>query len=394
MIDHTLKVIALTKTEAVTSMTVEDLLETVLPARAFLKNAKLSPMEQRARDRVKKLHDLIQRDFEGQKKKNAQGLLADYIQDEWLSEEDEPSSGFLPPFTIFFPERLDFDEDEMTVHIRSKGIFLDGESRGEALLVNVVRLEDDPEQQKRLLEKPVAAHIVHGINDERVIAKYFADVNGKGVGVNPNLVVMADYTDPFGEITKAVFKDLGLELETRRRQVPTRSDAVMTGLQARTMVAAMVKGVGVVQHGAKAIPCEDLDEGKLKKAAPLWLDRVFSRFEPDSFRDKAMILRATPVTASLGALGKAFYDGDEAQQEEAEVILADDRIDWTVGRHWDGVCGKTSPTSGNFAVGGGKEYAYGTWNALTDPSSGAGEQIRGERAPDPVVVKQQVVTPV
>jgi len=380
MIDRTLKVIALNDHEAVTSMSVEDLLETVLPARAFLRNAKLSPIEQRARDRVKEMHDLIQRDFEGQKKKNAQGLLAEYIEDEWLSDAGGPTSGFLPPFTVAFPERLDFDDDGTTVHIKSKGIFVDGESRGEALLINIERLEDEVKLHQ-LYGKPVAVHIVHGIDDPKVIAKYFADVNGKGVGVNPNLVVMADYTDPYGEITKRVFSDLGIVLETRRRQVSMKSEAVMTGLQARTMVAAIVKGVGVVQFGAKAIPTEDLDEAKLEQISKTWLDRVFTRFEPHEFRDKSLILRSTPVTASLGALGHAFYKGDPAEQKRSEEVLDDTRIDWTMGAHWNGVCGKVSPSTNRFAVGGGKEYAYATWNALTEGSSGAGQQIRGERAP-------------
>lgn len=379
MIDRTLKVIPLNAHEAVTAMSVSDLLETVLPARAFLNNAKLSPLELRARDRVKSLHDLIQRDFEGQKKKNAQGLLADYIGEEWISGESGPSSGFLPPFTVAFPDGLEFDEDKTTVHIKSKGIFVDGESRGEALMINVERLEDE-DQLDRLLAKSVAVHIVHGITDEEVIAKYFADVNGKGVGVNPNLVVMADYTDPYGQIAKEVFEELGIVLETRRRQVSAKGEAVLTGLQARTMVAAIAKGVGVVQFGAKRIPDEGVDMATLGEVAASWLDQVFNRFEPDAFRDKAQILRATPVSASIGALGKAYFDGGAKEQKEAVRTLNDEDIDWSVGNHWNGVCGKVSPTTHRFAVGGGKEYAHATWNALTDPASGGGEQIRGLRA--------------
>jgi hypothetical protein len=382
MIDRTLKVIALNDHEAVTSMTVEDLLDTVLPARAFLAKAKLNPLEKRAMNQVKELHDLIQRDFEGQKKKNAQGLLADYIGEDWVSDHDGPSAGFLPPFTVAFTDRLDFDEDGTTIHIRSKGIFVDGESRGEALMVNVERLEEEENAEKvqRLLSKSVAVHIVHGITDGEVIAKYFADVNGKGVGVNPNLVVMADYTDPFGAVAKRVFDNLGVVLETRRRQVSAKGDAVMTGLQARTMVAAAAKGVGVVQFGARRIPEDGVDFDRLEEATATWLDEVFSRFEPEDFRNKDLILRATPVTASIGALGKAFYDGGVKEQKQARALLTDPDIDWTVGEQWNGVCGKISPTTNRFAVGGSKEYAHATWNALNEPESGGGEQIRGLRA--------------
>src|SRR5438445_12897120 len=88
-------------------------------------------------------------------------------------------------------------------HIASKGMLLDGESRGEAALVNVERMTND--EIERLLRRPVTVHVVHGIDNPDIVAKYFADVNGKGVKVNPNLVAMRDYLDAYTTITQAVF---------------------------------------------------------------------------------------------------------------------------------------------------------------------------------------------
>src|SRR6185369_6345261 len=171
----------------------------------FLSNAKISIVERRAVDRLRGLHDLVQRDFAGEKRRNAQGALAEYIAKEWITPKPkQPTPGFLGPFVLYFPDQLTISDD--TAHISSKGMFLDGESRGEGLLVNVERLPD--QQVEELLRKTVAVHIVHGIDDPKVIAKYFADVNGKGVGVNPNLVVMADYTDPYAEATQWIFEKL------------------------------------------------------------------------------------------------------------------------------------------------------------------------------------------
>jgi DndB-like DNA-sulfur modification-associated protein len=381
MIDRTLKVIEVNPHEAVASMRVGDVLDVALPASAFLPKAKLSPLEQREVDRLRHLHDLIQRDYEGQKKRNAEGPLADYIREEWFRSRNGAPAGFLPAFILYLPEKLDIDEDTGSAHIRGKGVYMDGESRGQGLLVNVGGDELDEREVDALLDEDVAVHIVHGISDPKVIAKYFADVNGKGVGVNPNLAVMADYTDPFTEITKRVFTDLGIELETRKRQVSVKSDAVMTGLLARTMIAAVAKGVGVVQYGAKAIPDDDVDTQKLERVSKEWLSRVFEAFEPEQFKDKAYILRSVPVAASLGALGKAFYEGSPDGQKVALKILSDDSIDWTADKHWNGLAGKVSPTTGRFAVGGGKEYAYATWNALTDRKSGGAKQIRHEIEP-------------
>jgi hypothetical protein len=244
--------------------------------------------------------------------------------------------------------------------------------------VNVERLTDVAVD--KLLAKQVAVHIVHGIHEVTAIAKYFADLNGKGVRVNPNLVAMADYTDPFAEITKRVFEDLKLELETRQRQVPTRSSAVMTGLQARTMVAAVAKGVVAVQYGAKPIPADGIDLPNLESVATTWLQRVFKRFGAASFRDKGMVLRSVPVSATLGALGHAFLDGSGEQQKAALEVLADKKIDWAAGPHWNGVAGKVNLETKRFAVGGAKEYAYATHRALSDPTSPVGKQIRHQPA--------------
>jgi hypothetical protein len=375
MINHTLPIIPVDDHEAVTVMTVRDILEVGVPARNFLAKAKLNPLEQREVDKLRDLHSVIQRDFAGAKKTNAKGPLADYIQQQWLPESNgRPRAGFLGMFILCFPQALPIDEDGDVATVHQKGIFLDGESRGDGLLTNVERLSDTEVEQ--LLDKKVAVLVVHGIEDPKVVAKYFADVNGKGVGVNPNLVAMADFTDPFGEVAKQVFDSLGLELETRQRQVGAKSPALMTGLQGRLMVAAIAKGVGVVQYGAKPIPADDVDFDKLKEVALKWLGLVFDRFDWEEYRDKANILRSVPVTAGLGALGKAFYDEDRAAQKQALAVLSDKTIDWSVGEHWSGIAGKVNPATGRFAVGGAKEYAHATAKALTDLSSPVGKQIR------------------
>jgi hypothetical protein len=378
VINHTLSIIPVDDYEAVTVMTVRDVLEVGVPARNFLPRVKLNPLEQREVDKLRELHSVIQRDFAGAKKTNAKGPLADYISEQWLPDnKGRPRPGFLGVFILCFPQKLPLEEGLAT--IQQKGIFLDGESRGDGLLTNVERLSETEVEQ--LLEKKVAVLVVHGIQDPKVVAKYFADVNGKGVGVNPNLVAMADFTDPFGEVAKAVFETLGYELEMRQRQVAAKSEALMTGMQARLMVAAIAKGVGVIQYGAKPIPEGDVDIERLEKVALTWLGQVFDRFGWEEYRSKANILRSVPVTASLGALGKAFYDADPVGQERALAVLSDGTVDWSAGAHWSGVAGKVNPATGKFAVGGAKEYAHATAKALTEPESEVGQQIRGVREP-------------
>lgn len=399
MIDKTLKVIHVSPYEAVTAMTVSDILETVIPARSFLKSARLNPVEKREVEKARELHQLIQRDFAGQKKTNARGDLAEYIEDDWVPEQGSKApSGFLGPLIVWLPKKLESAEEDGSqrsdgklrigsdekVRITSKGIFVDGESRGEGFLVNVERgLDEDVDDSKieALLKKSVAVHIVHGIDDPKVIAKYFADVNGKGIRVNPNLMVMRDYTDPYAEITKRVFDGLGLELETQKRQVPAKSNAVLTGLQARLMVAAIARGVGVVSYGAKPIPSDDVNLEKLEAAAKSWLARVFDTFPPERFRDKSEVLRAVAVTAALGALGSGFYADDTKGQNKALEVLSDKKIDWSADTHWRDIAGKVNPTTRKFTVGGAKEFAHATYRALTDPNSDVAKSIRHAGSP-------------
>jgi hypothetical protein len=47
-------------------MSVGDLLDVVIPARAFTGSARLNPVDERAVSRLRELHDLVQRDFAGQ----------------------------------------------------------------------------------------------------------------------------------------------------------------------------------------------------------------------------------------------------------------------------------------------------------------------------------------
>jgi hypothetical protein len=69
--------------------------------------------------------------------------------------------------------------------------------------------------------------------------------------------------------------------------------------------------------------------------------------------------------------------GDEAGKVKALAILEDRRIDWSVSERWAGLAGKVDPVTEAFTVGGGKEYASQTWQALTDDDSPGWKRLRG-----------------
>jgi DNA sulfur modification protein DndB len=364
-------------TQFTTTLTTEELLEVVIPGRAFLPRAKNDPVTARQVRDLGAYHDKIQRDLTGPKLKNAKGSLKDYIVNEWAAPR---GTGVLPAFVVWFRdplvliERADCPVWDAAIPSGTKGLLLDAESRVEAFLYGIEDETLSSEDVRNILGKRVAVVMFHGVAPE-LAAKYFADINGKGVGVNPNLLIARDLADPFGQVTLEVFDKLGVELELQKRQVAAKSSAVITALQARTMIAAMVHGVGVVASGGQRVPDEGVDFDRLRDAAIKWIDHIVQRFTVEGIKDKSLTIGSVPVLVSLGALGRGFYENDHAAQTLANSVLNDTSIDWSKGPKWNGVCGKVN-AAGRFSVGGAKENAYATHRALIDASDPGYRAIR------------------
>jgi hypothetical protein len=176
-----------------------------------------------------------------------------------------------------------------------------------------------------------------------------------------------------------VFVDLGIPVEEEARQVKAASDKVLTVVAARGMVAAVARAIGAVAYGGGAIPDEvegkPVDFDRLSTAATTWLSHVFSSLGVESFRDRSKVLRAAPVIAALGALGRPFYDGTLDEQLAAKAALAS-VPDWAAGPRWNGIAGKITPT-GTFSVGSGKEAGHATFRALKHEDDPGYARIRG-----------------
>lgn len=369
--------------EAVTVMTVEEFLELTVPGRAFLPRAKNEPLTRRIVEDMRDLHDLIQRDLIGQKLKNARTDLPRYIIEEWLPDNDgDASIGVMGAFMVVTPTPLEWLEDDTCLGLRAgqKFIIEDGESRGESFLWLLEQHDVDSELVEQMLEKKITVVIHHGVKNE-IARKWFADVNGKGIGVNANLIVARDITDRFRDVALAVFADLGVELEEDARQVRAAGPEIFTVLQARLAVTAIAKGPGAVGYGAGRIPPNDIDFDLLTDAARKWFSYVFNTLTISAFKDREQVLRSVPVLAAIGAVGRPYYAERAKQQRIAREQIADARIDWATGEHWNGICGKVNPNTGRFSVGSAKEYGNAVYNALTDVDSRPWRQIRKESVP-------------
>lgn len=388
---NTIRVLEIDDYQATTALTVRELLNYVIPGRAFLPKAKNDPVTAREVRSLASYHRVIQRDLTGAKLTNARGPLRDYVLDEWLCT-DRPPRGVLPSFYVAFKEQLRYaSPHELVIPPGTRGILLDAESRVESFLYIIEDPGTSEEVVAALYERRVQVGIYHGLPAE-VAAKYFSDMNGRGVGVNATLIAGRDISDPYRQIAARVFEEkLGLELEYEKRQVGARSNAIMTVLQARLMVAAVAHGVNAVTYGAKKIPAADVNLERLEVAAHEWFRQMFTALPPADWRDQDKVLRAVPVMVSLAAMGRGFYTGDADEQARAHAFLADRSIDWSSGHHWGGIAGKVNASTGRFTVGSGKECAHATLRALRELGDASAIQVRRQRpaTPTPILVSSE-----
>ncbi len=66
---------------------------------------------------------------------------------------------------------------------------------------------------------------------------------------------------------------------------------------------------------------------------------------------------------------------DQRETRMRELIIDLSRVDWTKGKHWEGIAGGTTDR-GVFSVKGTKEVAYAVYNALAEPASNNYQRVR------------------
>jgi hypothetical protein len=374
-----LEAIEVTSTSCIVVMTVQDELTLVVPGRAFKPSAKNDALTQRAVDRTRPIHALVQRAMTGAKQTNATKDLPVYIGERVLIEDKDGPLGDLAVSVLYTPDKLEVIDGLVNIQGK-KLIYLDGESRGEGELTYVEQEENG--KVDRLLGRRRAYLVHHSKSPERA-SSLFGDYNGKGQPVTQNLLIARDTVDPFATVSRSIFDQLGVKLEVEKRQVAPKSGAIFTALSARLMIAALFHGVNVVQYGAKTIPTSvvvddtrvELDEERLHDAGLKWIRYLLDTFTPEAFLDRDLVLRSAPVLVSLGAVGRTLYFEPGASASKVGSIL--DGVDW---RHdstkWDGIAGKRN-AEGRFSVGSGKEAAHATFAALTKPENAGYHVIRG-----------------
>jgi hypothetical protein len=343
------------------------------------------------------MHELIQRALAGNKKSNAlkyQQYIAELVQE---SASGGISPKVLPPMHLWSAAALDVVTVGATTYIlvpNGEHLFaIDGETQLTAHHALVRSSTWDADTRALHLKYPLGAVIHHGI-PTHIARQYFHDLNILAVRPNVSLGLSMDTQDPIMKVVgdvEAAVEILAGRVEKMSRQLPRKSDKLVTLQALRQMVINIAKGISGVQYGARPAPMDGVDLQELTRVAIDWIQTYFLAFEEEIADRDHTLAGSGPVLAAVGAMGRDLLTATvpERQSLQHRMLVSLTGVDWTKGERWLGIAGNFT-AAGVFSVKGTKEVAYAVFNALTDESNPGYSQIR-TRADGPVPTEVQVV---
>ncbi len=328
----------------------------------------------------RQIHELIQRALAGSKKSNVPNYQS-YIEGVVTGSR----LGVLPPMHLWSEQELAVvAPGGSTVYLLVPNgehlLAIDGETQLTAHHALGRAEAVDPEVKKAHRQWPLAAVIHHGVTTSNA-RQYFHDLNVLAVRPNASLSLGMNTQDPIMGIVDdvtAASEILTKRVERLARQLPRKSDKVVTLTNLRQMVITIAKGISGIQYGARPMPTEGVNLDELRAVARTWIPEYFAAFPVEITSRETSLAGSGPVLAAVGALGQRLLTTPAEDRATVRAQLLDGlrSVDWTKGDRWNGIAGGYT-ASGVFSVKGTKEVAYAVHNALSDPQSPAYAQVRG-----------------
>ncbi len=324
------------------------------------------------------MHDLIQRALSGSKKSNVPNYQR-YI----AAVVTGGKPGVLPPMHLWTNQVLEVViSGQIAYLLVPNGEFvlaIDGETQLSAHHALARAASVDANTKAAHQKWPLAAVIHHGIGVD-IARQYFHDLNVLAVRPNASLGLSMNTQDPVMTITTEVEVHSDVlrgRVERQSRQLPRKSEKIVTLTNLRQMVITTAKGINGIQFGARPMPTDGLDMDELREVATNWVGTYFDEFRAEVTDRDATIAGAGSVLAAIGALGQPLLTTPDEERATLTRQLLDDlrRVDWSKGEHWNGIAGGYT-ANGIFSVKGTKEVAYSVYNALADPHSPAYARVR------------------
>jgi hypothetical protein len=357
------------------------------------------------------------------KYKNATGDLRQFVEGPFL--DYPPLSAVLPAFILYCPEPLtgeqlrDFDASQggeffvYELDESRKFMIADGESRHLAIeLALAPSSKLSGSQREKLRNTLVVVDFIHGISPI-AMGQMFADLNARGVKLQPNQASALNIRDPWVRATRDIFDKLreeGYDVPLLRSGRSVNAAAQAEGMHLLfSQTVTMVRAMGTGSY-SKAVSSSSLDDAikdprqydRIVKGGVHWFKILFDHFQPvvgaDSnpasiFTHPDYVLRAMPIKVGLGVMGHAWVETNLPLQAEHGVSL--EKINWRVDKRWDGVAGKVAlktrkeknaegktvkveiPDEWELAAAGAKQIGPLAQRALTNANTNVGRQVRG-----------------
>lgn len=294
-------------------------------------------------------------------------------------------NGSMPTIDAWVEQRLTVEDGFAYIPFRTKLIAFDGDTQ----LMAIFRLHES-DAFPGLAEYKLPITIFHDRSREWA-SQQLADRNLYGVKMTASTALVRDTRDPVTKLARETAELLGLKLG-QGRQIGKRTDENVTISAWRQAIAATVIGRSAAQLGTRPIglPPETNQEVLAQEVLEAWsviIDAVRPHLEGDNRADS--VVASPTVMFALGVLANHTLSDNRLRAEPHWTIphisatLAG--VDWrrrfttAEGRDiypWEGITGKPNRETRAFSVGGVKEYGYAAVEALEDPSSARGTQIR------------------
>jgi DNA sulfur modification protein DndB len=323
----------------------------------------------------------VQRMFEGAKKRNVPSY-AEYIKRLYRGQID----GATPVIELWCQELLPdgSSPNEKVIPWGTKFIAIDGETQ---LAARYVACAEEPMLKR--VNIPVRVH--HGRPPEWA-RQSFHDFNTLAVKPNTAVAISMDQRNPLTMLAlkiEAEVPQLRGRVHHTARQLNANDKHIVTVSSLRTAVVTFIAGSPGIQSSFRLGGWDELPPRAPERAVQ-WFRAIFDSFakyfEPET--RKSNIMPVPAAMAALGVIGHTLLtpphdtmDDERIGESIARAIDALGRVDWTRGRHWDGIAGTVSPSGGFSTAGGVKEHTYAILKALTNKRTPEYYQLREQLVP-------------
>lgn len=324
--------------------------------------------------------ELVQRLMKTQakKRKNVESYR-NYI----LGVITEDRLGSMPPIEGWTPERIEVRDSIAYLPWGEQLVAFDSDTQLCALF-DLMNTGDE-----RILNYVVPV-VIHSGRPAEWAQQQLHDRNTYGVKMTSSEALERDSYDEVTSITRQVIGACGLSVAFHARQLGAKDAEQITLSALRQGILTTIAGRPGIQLGSKPFKMpEKVDREAIANAVVQVWKEILEIIDPhlNAIGRKQTVLPAPSVMAGLGALAHASMPDPIRRPEVRPMTPAEVRerivgVKWDrVGDvdpkyPWDGIAGKANVALGRFAVGGAKEYAYAVADALENPSSKRGQQIR------------------